>query len=143
MLRQDYVMRLIEQFSTSLTRLLETILRRGTPGEAIHEEIAAIARQCALDLDVARRLDRTMLLTWLGPTGDIDAGRFWLMGELLFLEGRQSLAEGAADRARADLERAHAVFSRLEPAWQPQPDLAAAGDRVTAIETLLHGPGAG
>lgn len=130
-------MRLVEQFARSLQRLLGRILGRQVSSEVARSELAAIAQQCGLDLDVARNLDPGMLLMWLAPRGDVDPGRFWLMGELLLVEGirRQEAAEH--DTARADLQRALAVYSRIDPAWRPEPDLPTAGDRVTEIRRRL------
>lgn len=137
MFRQDYIMRLIEQFARVLATLLHRIRGRQVSAEVARTEIAAIARQCGLDLDVARGLDSTMLRMWLAPRGEIDPGRFWLMGELLLIEGIQSREEGASAAARADLQRALTVFSEIDPAWRPQPDLPSAGERVSEIRQAL------
>lgn len=130
-------MRLVEQFARVLAALLNKIRGRQVSSEVARSEIAAIARQCGLDLDVARGLDSTMLLMWLAPRGEIDPGRFWLMGELLLIEGMRSHEEGTRDRGRADLQRALTVFSQIDPTWRPQPDLPSAADRVSEIQRAL------
>lgn len=130
-------MRLVEQFARVLATLLNRIRGRQVSPEVAQAEISAIARGCGLDLDVARGLDATMLLMWLAPRGDVDPGRFWLMGELLLVDGLRASEAGARPRAHADLERALAVFSAIDPAWRPEPDLASAGDRVAEIRRWL------
>jgi hypothetical protein len=137
MYRQDYILRLIEQFARALSGLLNKIVKRERPAHEIRAEIGAIATQSGLDLNVARALDPVMLLMWLAPRGEVDPGRFWLMAELLFLEGLQLRTEGAAGRGEPELERALVILLRLDPAWRPQPDLASAGERIAEIRGLL------
>jgi hypothetical protein len=137
MFRQDYILRLIEQFSRALATLFSKITGRQLSPAEVHEQIAAIASQGGLQLDVARSLDPVMLLMWLAPRGEIDAGKFWLMAELLFLEGMQAREEGLADRARDDLQRARIILSQLATDWRPQPDLASVGERLEAIAAVI------
>jgi hypothetical protein len=137
MYRRDYILRLIEQFSRVLAVLLNKITGRQMSPAEVHAQVAEIAVQSGLQLDVARSLDPTMLLMWLAPRGEIDPGKFWLMAELLFLEGMQAHEEGLADRARADLQRARVILSRLEADWRPQPDLASVAERLEAIAAML------
>jgi len=142
MYRQDYIIRLIEQFGRALAALRNSILGRQLSPADAHAQVAVIATQSGLQLDVARTLDPVMLLMWLAPRGDadIDPGKFWLMAELLFLEGLQARQEGRDDAARADLERAHLILSKLEHDWRPQADLASAAERIAEIEDLLGVP---
>jgi hypothetical protein len=141
MFRQDYIIRLIEQFGRVLSALFHRIKgREVVPAEA-RAEIAAVAAQSGLDLAVARSLDPGMLLMWLAPRGEIDPGKFWLMAELLFLEGLQGVQDGDAVRARADLERARLILSKLEGDWRPMADLASARERLDEINRQLHAPG--
>lgn len=130
-------MRLVEQFARALSTLLNRIRGRQVSSEVVRSEVAAIARQCGLDVEVARGLDPAMLLMWLAPRGEIDPGRFWLMGELLLIDAWRSHEEGDHDRARADFERALTVFSKIDAAWRPQPDLPSASDRVTDIRQAI------
>lgn len=139
MYRRDYILRIIEQFGRALAALLGKITGRQLSPIEVHDQIAVVASQSGLQLDVARALDPVMLLMWLAPRGDddIDPGKFWLMAELLFLEGLQAREEGNDLRARADLERAHLILSRLDAAWRPQADLASAGERLAEIDRLM------
>jgi hypothetical protein len=137
MFRQDYILRLIEQFSRALATLLNKITGRQLSPAEVHEQIAAIASQGGLQLDVARSLDPAMLLMWLAPRGEIDSGKFWLMAELLFLEGMQAREEGLADRARGDLQRARIILSQLATDWRPQPDMSSVGERLEAIAEII------
>lgn len=137
MFRQDYIMRLIEQFGRALAALLGKITGRQLSPTEVHAQIAAVATQSGLSLDIARSLDPTMLLMWLAPRGEIDPGKFWLMAELLFLAGMQAREEGDATRAQADLDRARLLLLKIEPGWRPQDDLASVGERLAEVEAAL------
>ena len=137
MYRQDYILRLIEQVGRALTALRNRITGRQLSPAEIHAQISEVASQGGLQLDVARSLDPGMLLMWLAPRGEIDPGKFWLMAELLLLEGLQAREEGDESRARADLERAQLILSKLEPAWRPQADLASVQERLEEIREAL------
>jgi hypothetical protein len=137
MFRQDYILRLVEQFGRVLATLLSKIKGRQLSPTEVHAQIAAIASQGGLQLDVARSLDPVMLLMWLAPRGEIDPGKFWLMAELLFLEGMQAREEGLADRARDDLQRARIILSQLATDWRPQADLTSVGERLGAIDAVI------
>jgi len=141
MYRQDYIIRLIEQFGRSLAALLGRITGRQLSPTEVHAQIAAVASQSGLQLEVARTLDPGMLLMWLAPRGDadIDPGKFWLMAELLFLEGMQAREEGNDVRARDDLQRARLILSRLDSSWRPQTDLASVGERLDDVDRVLRG----
>jgi hypothetical protein len=136
MYRQDYILRLIEQFATGLILLRNRILRRETDRQKVTAEVGDLARQAGLDLGIARRLDVGSLLMWLAPAGQVDQARLWLMADLLYLEGLAAL-DTDLDAARADLARALAILERLEPNWRPTPDLATASDLQAEIRTLL------
>jgi hypothetical protein len=79
-----------------------------------------------------------MLLMWLSPTGELDEPKFWLMAELLYLEGIDARAAAAGDAGRADLARAQAIFARLPADWRPSSALASAGERCAEIGRLLE-----
>lgn len=138
MYRQDYILRLIEQFARTLSGLLNRIRRREMTAAEVQSEIGALARQTGLDLEVALALDPNMLLVWLAPRGEMDPGRFWLMAELLFLAGVQFHKDGAEAQAVSHLERASVILRKLEPAWRPQPDLASAAERLEEIQLILR-----
>jgi hypothetical protein len=107
MYRQDYIIRLIEQFGRAMAALLHRIKgRQIAPAEA-RAEIAQVAAQSGLDLGVARALDPAMLLLWLAPRGEIDPGKFWLMAELLLLEGLQAMQD-ATPHTGTRISSAHA-----------------------------------
>lgn len=138
MYRRDYILRLIERFGRMLIAMRDTILRRQTDGANVQAQIREIAEQAGLDLTIARTLDPASLLLWLAPTSDFDAGRVWLMAELLYLEGLEA-SSGLEASGRAELERAIALFSHLPPEWKPAADLAPAAERVAEIRGLLDG----
>jgi hypothetical protein len=136
-IRQDYVLGIIEQFARTLSGLLSRILGRQLQAADLRAELTAIASQAGLDLDVAQGLDEGMLLVWLAPLGELDPGRFWLMAELLFLDGLQARADGEGNRARGDFHRVQAILARLEDDWRPQPDLASVAERRADVERIL------
>ena len=134
MYRQDYILRLIEQFGRALVLLRNRILRREVDKPTAMADIGEMARQAGLDLDVARSLDVPSLLMWLAPAGQVDQARLWLMAELLYLEGLGAL-EDDPGRADADFTRAAAILERLEPQWRPSPDLPSAAELADDIRS--------
>jgi hypothetical protein len=135
--RRDYVIRLIERLANALIALRNRILKReGESGEVLRL-IREIAAEAGLDLTVARSLDPATLLMWLAPTGEIDEPRLWLMAELLYLEGLEGRNSGR-EGWRADLERAHAIYSRLPSGWRPSEALASPHERATELRRLLQ-----
>ena len=140
MYTRDYVLRLIERFGRALIALRNRILGRAIDTADLRAELRDIAQQAGLDLDVARSLDARMLLMWLAPTDELAPPRFWLMAELLYLEGLHARETASGDQGRADLERAYAVFSRLPPDWKAAEELASAGDRSLELRQLLGPP---
>ena len=137
MYRRDYIIRLIEQFARILIALRDQILRRELTVEDLRREIHEIAQQAGLDLTLARQLDPQMLLMWLAPTGEIDEPKFWLMAELLYLEGMDAREAARDDRGAADLARAHAIFALLPADWRPAEGLASAAERCAEIAQLI------
>jgi len=137
MYRQDYIIRLIEQFGRTMAALLSRVSGRQLSPAEVHTQVATVASQSGLQLDVARTLDPSMLLMWLAPRGEIDPGKFWLLAELLLIEGAQAHEEGRAAAARADLERARWILSHLESDWRPQDDLASVSERRDDIDAWL------
>jgi hypothetical protein len=140
MYRQDYILRLIEQFGKALIMLRDRILRRETDRQKMGAEIGEMARQAGLDLGVARSLDQASLMMWLAPAGQVDQPRLWLMAELLFLEGLAAVESGDPAAGRADLGRALAILERLEPDWRPAEDLPSAANLADEIRELLQRP---
>jgi hypothetical protein len=138
--RYDYILRLIERFAQALRLMRDRILRREVKAADMREELRELASLSGLDLDVARRLDGGMLLMWLSPTGEVDPPRFWLMGELLYLEGLAAREEQGGESGRADLEAALTVLSQVPEDWRPLEGLPSAGERVEELEALLAIP---
>jgi hypothetical protein len=136
MYRQDYLLRLIEQFAQGLIVLRNRILRRETDRQKVSAEVSDLAQQAGLDLGIARSLDVQSLMMWLAPAGQVDQARLWLMAELLYFEGLGAL-DAAPEAARADFARALAILERLEPGWRPTPDLPTASELQTEIRGLL------
>ena len=137
MYRRDLILRLIERFGRALIALRNRILKREAEAAPLHSEIHGIADEAGLDLDLARHLDPETLVMWLAPTGEVDEAKFWLLGELLYLEGLAAQARGEAGGGRADMARALAVFAKLPAAWRPAADLASAGERRQELADRL------
>jgi hypothetical protein len=133
MYRRDFVLRLIERFGRMLIALRNHILHREIESADARAQIGEVAREAGLDLEIARRLDPAALLMWLAPTGDFDAPRLWLMAELLYLAALDDRASGDDGAARANFERALALYSHLPPEWTPSDDFATAGERRAEI----------
>jgi hypothetical protein len=140
-LRRDYILRLIERFGRALIALRNRILKREVSSAEVRAEIEEIARDAGADLDIARQLDPGMLVMWLAPTGEIDEGKFWLLAELLFLSAVDARESGAADRGRADFDRAIALLRKLPPDWQPAEGLPTPRERIAEIGTMAPPPG--
>jgi hypothetical protein len=138
MYRYDYILRLIERFAQALRLMRDRILRREVTAADMRDELREVASLSGLDLDVARRLDGGMLLMWLSPTGEVDPPRFWLMGELLYLEGLAARQEQGGEAGRADLEAALTVFSQVPEDWRPMEGMASAGERVQQIREITN-----
>jgi hypothetical protein len=136
MYRQDYILRLIEQFAQGLILLRNRILRRETDRQKASAEVTEMAQQAGLDLGIARSLDVQSLLMWLAPSGQVDQARLWLMAELLYFEGIAAL-DADPKAARGDLARALTILERLEPNWRPTPDLPTAAELQEEIRGLL------
>lgn len=136
MYRQDYILRLIEQFAQGLILLRNRILRRETDRQKASAEVTELAQQAGLDLGIARSLDVQSLLMWLAPAGQVDQARLWLMAELLYFEGLAAL-DADPDAARADLARALTILERLEPHWRPTPELPTAAELQQEIRGLV------
>ena len=137
MYRHDFILRLIERFGTALRSLRDRILRREREDPSARAEIVEIAQQAGLDLSVARTLTPDLLLMWLAPTGEIDAAKFWLMAELLYLDGLETRSSGGTGW-REGFERAATLLAQLDPSWRPGRGFVSAGERAREIEALLH-----
>lgn len=139
MYRHDYILKLIERVGAALLALRNRILHRAPDDAAIRAEIVEIAQQAGLDIAVARRLDPSLLLTWLAPTGEPDPARLWLMSELLYLEGLRAMESGEPEW-RGDLRRAAVLLVSLPSDWRPGDPFATAGERANEIRELLARP---
>jgi hypothetical protein len=135
--RQDYVLRLIEQLGRALRAVRDRVFRREAGTAELRATIAEVAQQAGIDLDVARRLDPASLMLWLAPTGEIDEARIWLVAELLHLSGLHD-AGGPPPAGRGDLQRALALFDRLDPQWRASDGFPTAGERAGEVRRLLE-----
>lgn len=138
--RQDYLLRLIEQFGRALAGLLDRIPNR-TPEDAgvVEAELDALAREAGMDLSLALRLTPETLGMMVAPGGTADPGRCWLLAELLYLRALQAERERNTALARQGYERSLALFRMLEPGWRPTAGVATADERIPELASRLQG----
>jgi hypothetical protein len=83
MLRDDYLLRLIEQIGRVVARLRELLLK----GEVVQEdELRQTASAAGYDLGLLRLLTADSLSALVNPTGRPDALKHVLVAELLFAD---------------------------------------------------------
>jgi hypothetical protein len=135
--QRDYILRLIEQMGGVLAALRNRILGRKVDRVRIQQELTAAAGQAGFDLDLLRGFTADTLHMLVSPTGEVEPGRCWLMAEVLYLDGLQSLAEGDVDVARQSLGKARLLFGLIEPGGGMLVGFPEAADRVAEIGALL------
>jgi DNA-binding transcriptional ArsR family regulator len=146
MLRNDYVIRLIEQLARAVARILAR-LERADPEETSREMERALEDLTGVTLPVLRELPLSQLLGAMGIGDEHDAVRLLAAGEALYLDAavgeRSGRDDGVVTRSRfkalalyakaiprlGDLvpgevsDRARRTFERLAD-WQIPPEMA-------------------
>lgn len=128
MFQSDYILRIIEQFSTVLRRMIAS-MREARPEEAL--ELSEEALGLALDMDpkLALSLDAESLMFLAGMGSEPDPVRLLLLAEVLAVRVEAFRASGELEAA----EREHArVLVVAERALQ-----AAPSERLTEMMSLL------
>jgi len=132
--QRDYILRMIEQMGAVLAEVRRKLLG-GQPSEETLRELADVAAQGGLDLDLARGFDLETLMMLVAPTGEIEPSRGWLMAEILYLDG---LDATLTDRpARESLLKARALFEMMRPHPALFVGIAEADERIAEIDVLL------
>lgn len=139
--QRDYILRLIEQLGAALVTLRNRILGRRTDPLKLQDELTGLAGRAGFDLALLRGFSGETLHMLVSPTGEVEPARCWLMAELLYLDGLQALAEDRGAQGSASLEKAHLLFSLIEPGGGLLVGLPEAAERNAEIEGILAGGG--
>ena len=133
--QRDYILRMIEQMGAVLAEVRRKILGGGTSEEVL-QELADVAAQGGVDLELAKGFDLETLVMLVAPTGEIEPSRGWLMAEILYLDG---LDATLTDRpARESLLKARALFAMMRPHPALFVGIAEADERISEIDGLLE-----
>ena len=106
--RQDYLLRQIEQMARLLAHVRELLFAKKT-AEA-REDLERAFRGAGLDLGLALSLTPESLVPLLTTGGEIDQPKCALFAELLYLERQRALADGDTARAARCAKRAYMLF---------------------------------
>jgi hypothetical protein len=136
--QRDYILRLIEQFGRIMRMLRDRILGRKVRTDETADQLRKIAAEAGLDLGIARALAPESLSILVTFSGDVEAGRCWLLAELLYLEGLQARSDGNGEDAQACFQRAQVLFAMLPADWRPSPDFPVVGERLEEVRNLLQ-----
>jgi hypothetical protein len=134
MLRDDYLLRMIEQVGRMLARVRELLLR----GEVVPElEVRQAAAVAGIDLGMARAVTAESLPALVSPGGRPDATRCLVMAEVLFADAL--LARFSEDSA-GEADRLAKVEALL--AWADQDDdptrRKMVADRVSELREMMR-----
>jgi hypothetical protein len=136
--QRDYILRMIEQAGILIAELRRRILRGERSG--VEGELRAMATQAGFDLSLADMLEPDAILQLLGPAGDPDATRVWLVAELVYLEALTDWHAGNSGSARDRLAKARRLFGALDLGALMPSLVAEAGDRIREIDEMLASP---
>jgi len=138
MLQRDYILRLIEQIGAVLIALRKRILARSvTPGEA-RDALRDVSSRAGFDLDLLKGFSLDTLVLLVAPTGEVEPSRCWIMGEVLYLDGLQAVAEDRPLDARVSLAKAATLYRLVEPGGGMLVGFPEAATRIAEIESLLE-----
>lgn len=128
MFQSDYILRIIEQFSAVLRRMIAS-LREAQPQEALELSEEALGLTLDMDPKLALSLDAESLMFLVGMGGESDPVRLLLLAEVLAIRFEALRASGEHEAA----EREHArVLVVAERALQAGPS-----ERLTEMMSLL------
>jgi len=108
MLRDDYLLRLIEQIGRVIARIRELLLKGEVVRDTELKEAAAAAGQ---DLGLLRLVTTETLSSMLSPTGRTDATKSVLVAELLFADLLIVRSEGDEAAVQDRLAKIQAMLS--------------------------------
>jgi hypothetical protein len=117
-LRDDYIVRLIEQLADVLRKLLATL--RDEPGRVEAQADETLRALAGIDLGTARVLPLPALLVLLRRGAEVDPARTLIIAEVLRAQAEADAALGLERRARDEQERvARAAALLAELAEEP------------------------
>ena len=135
--QRDYLLRLIEQIGGVLAELRRRILGRRTSPSQVNQELAAVAGQTGLDIELLRGFSAETLHMFVSPSGEVEPARCWLMAEVLYLDALQAHLEDRKEEAKDGFAKARMLFTLIEPGGGMLVGLAEAADRVREIDDLI------
>ena len=136
--QRDYILRIIEQLGSVRAELRRRILGGRADPAAVTKDLAGVAGQAGIDLDLLRGFSVETLHMFVAPTGEIEPARCWLMAEVLYLDGLQANVEGRREDAHRSLSKARVLFTLIEPGGGMLLGLDEAADRIEEIDGILE-----
>jgi len=124
MIRQDFILDLIERLSKLLAAVLGLVEQTSVDPPPVSALNAAAERWCGLSLDLASLLSEGALVATLSPDSDpVAAGRAAALGMLLAGRGEALLRENASDtQAQKELQIGFSIMraaARALPVTSP------------------------
>jgi hypothetical protein len=116
MLRDDYLLRLIEQIGRLVARLRELLLK----GEVVVEdEVRQTAAAAGYDLGLLRLLTTESLASLVNPTGRPDALKTVLVAELIFADALICRSHGDSAGEAERMEKVSTLLAAAETDEDP------------------------
>lgn len=134
MYQRDFILRIIEQLGAALAELRRRILRREN-SLAVREALDETAGQAGFDIELLRGFDLSTLHLLVAPAGEVDLTRCWLIAEILYLDGLESVLSD--HDGRDSLLKARALYDLVRPARGLLVGMPEATDRITEIDQLI------
>ena len=134
--QRDYILRMIEQIGGVLAQLLRRIMGREISREELQRELQAVGRSLGTDFDLAHQVTPETMLMLISPSGDIEPGRCWVLGEMFYLEALDAKLAGDEGAAMDRLARAHLLFSAVSGRHSTLPGFPEAAERLRDIARL-------
>jgi hypothetical protein len=135
--QRDYILRIIEQLGQALRELRKRIVGGAEEGADLRAELAAVAARAAIDIELARKVDRDTLRLIVFPAGEPDPARCWFIAELMYLDGLRLRTSGRQAEARAAFDRSALLFSWIAPDWDAPAGFPPPGDRIDEIRRMV------
>jgi hypothetical protein len=136
---RDHILRIIEQLSREVARVLDGLLRDTGREVQAGEALERVATQAGLDLELARRLAPESLHLMIERAGEVSPEHCWLLAEILYVDGVRASGAGNAALAERCFRRARYLYCLVRPEWSTAVPLPAAPDRLSDLELRLAG----
>ena len=139
--QRDYILRIIEQLGSVLAELRRRILGRQANPAAIERDLAGLAGESGMDLELLRRFSPDTLRMFVAPSGEVEPARCWITAELLYLDGLLARAESREEDALASLTKARLLFTLIEPGGGMLLGFPEAASRIEEIDAIPDSAG--